>query len=99
MCTELYFFPRRLWVHWSEKLNVNRCSYETCFNTGLNALDCLPFGVISTSFEFIDKLKFFDYFNEFNLVFVGKILLILGKRAILPLLVRSPWTLALRGSW
>jgi hypothetical protein len=56
MHSVFYLFMRETFVDWCEKVDINRLTYSSSFDTSLNAIDIGPFGVICSHLKHIDEI-------------------------------------------
>ena len=49
-------FVWEFFVDWCEEIDINRLTYGPGFDTSLNAIDIVPFGVICSHLKHIDKI-------------------------------------------
>ena len=75
MSTVFNLFMWETFVDWSEKVNVNRLANGSRFNTSLDAVDVIPFGVIRSHLEHIDEINVFCnlYYLKIMRIFVSLI--------------------------
>ena len=66
-----YFFMREIFVNWSEKVHIYWLANSARLDTGLNAVEGQPFGVVGSAAELVDEFGVFHDTHMLIVVFEG----------------------------